>query len=142
MDGRRADHDAIDALIAAWTRGEERFALAERLQRRGVAAMPVMTNRDLFESAQLRERGFIVDWEQPRVGTFEYAGFPLHFSDAPASTMRGSPALGGHNREILSELGFSSGRNRPVRGGAGHRRHTASNGRQDLTDGSQFETFA
>ena len=70
--------------------------------------MPVLTNRDLFNSTQLRERGFIVDWDQPGVGTFEYAGSPLHFSDAPELAMRPSPALGQHNREILSELGFSA----------------------------------
>ena len=106
--GRRADHDQIDALISSRTARLERFALAERLQAAGVPAMPVLTNRDLFNNRQLRERGFVVDWDQPGVGTFEYAGSPLHFSDAPDLAMRPSPALGQHNREILSELGFSA----------------------------------
>ena len=95
--------------------------------------MPVLTNRDLFNNRQLRERGFIVDWDQPGVGTFEYAGSPLHFSDAPELTMRPSPALGEHNREILSELRFSAVEIAQFESSPCDRHRAAPQRRSDLT---------
>ena len=67
-----------------------------------------MTNGDLVESPHLRDRQFIVEWDQPGVGTYEYGGFPIHFSDWPPPDMRPAPKLGGHNREICEDLGFST----------------------------------
>jgi crotonobetainyl-CoA:carnitine CoA-transferase CaiB-like acyl-CoA transferase len=55
----------------------------------------------------LRERGFVVEWDQPGVGVYEYGGFPIHFSDETAPDMHPAPRLGGDNRSILTELGFS-----------------------------------
>ena len=104
--GRVEHHDELDALIGEWTRDQDRFALTQRLQAAGVTALPVMTNGDLVESEHLRDRGFIVKWDQPGVGVYEYGGFPIHFSDYPSPKMRPTPALGGHNRQICEDLGF------------------------------------
>ncbi|MCY3734534.1 MAG: CoA transferase [Chloroflexi bacterium] len=104
---RFALHDELDGLIAEWARPQDRFALAKRLQDAGVTALPVMTNGDLVESEHLRERGFIVAWDQPGVGTYEYGGSPIHFSDWGPAEMRPAPRLGGDNRQICAELGFS-----------------------------------
>ena len=65
-----------------------------------------MTNKDLVEDPQLNDRGLIVEWDQPEVGPRRYAGFPIHFSEWAPPDMRPTPALGQHNREILTELGF------------------------------------
>ncbi len=105
--GRLEHHDELDALITEWTRPQDRFALAERLQAAQLTALPVMTNGDLVESPHLRERRFIVDWDQPGVGLYAYGGFPIHFSDERPPRMRPAPALGGDNRAICRELGFS-----------------------------------
>ena len=106
--GRVERHDELDALISEWTRTQDRFALAKRLQSANITALPVMTNGDLVESEHLRDRGFIVEWDQPGVGVYEYGGFPIHFSDYPSPEMRPTPALGGHNRQICEELGFTT----------------------------------
>ncbi len=105
--GRFALHDELDALISAWTRDCDRFELAARLQAADIAALPVMTNGDLVQSKHLRARGFIVEWEQAGVGTYEYGGSPIHFSDRGPAEMRPAPRLGGDNRHICEELGFS-----------------------------------
>ena len=105
--GRFALHDELDALISAWTRDCDRFELAARLQAADIAALPVMTNGDLVQSEHLRARGFIVEWDQPGVGTYEYGGSPIHFSDRGPAEMRPAPRLGGDNRQICEELGFS-----------------------------------
>ena len=105
--GRFALHDELDALISAWTRDCDRFELAARLQAADIAALPVMTNGDLVQSEHLRARGFIVEWDQPGVGTYEYGGSPIHFSERGPAEMRPAPRLGGANRQICEELGFS-----------------------------------
>ena len=106
--GRFEYHDEIDALINEWTRPQDRFELAERLQAADIAALPAMTNGDLMQSQQLRDRGFIVEWDQPGVGVYEYGGFPIHFSDWGPAEMHPAPQLGGDNRQICEELGFTS----------------------------------
>ena len=107
QSGRFEHHDELDALITEWTRPQDRFAFAERLQAAEITALPVMTNGDLVQSPHLRERGFIVQWDQPGVGTYDYGGFPIHFSNQPSPEMHPAPALGGHNRQICQELGFT-----------------------------------
>ena len=106
--GRFAHHDELDRMISAWTRTQDRFELSERLQAAEITALPVLTNGDLMQSPHLRERGFIVEWDQPGVGVYEYGGFPIDFSDLERPEMRPAPTLGGDNRAICQELGFSS----------------------------------
>ena len=105
--GRFDQHDDLDAMITEWSRTQDRFELAARLQAAEITALPVMTNGDLVESKHLRERGFIVEWRQPGVGVYRYGGSPIHFSDHGPAEMRPAPALGGDNRQICEDLGFS-----------------------------------
>ncbi|HJP41194.1 MAG TPA: CoA transferase [Dehalococcoidia bacterium] len=108
LEGRRVAHDEIDAAIGSWTSGFEQGELAERMQRQGIAVSPVLTNKGVVEDPHLRERGFIVEWDQPEVGSRTYGGFPIEFSDRDRPQMCPAPGLGEHNREILEELGFDA----------------------------------
>jgi crotonobetainyl-CoA:carnitine CoA-transferase CaiB-like acyl-CoA transferase len=78
----------------------------DALQAAGVAAVAVMTNRDLVEDRHLVERGFMVTLDHVDVGPRGFPGFPVHF-DESATDLRPTPALGAHNHEILVELGRS-----------------------------------
>lgn len=100
---RHDAHDRIDTELSAWAAGRDKFAAAEALQAAGVAAAPVMTNRDLVESRQLAARRFMVTWDQPDVGELAYPGFPYHVDGAPPA-LRRAPALGEHNDEVLRGL--------------------------------------
>jgi len=106
--GRFTHHDELDAIVSEWTRPQDRFELAERLQAADITALPVLTNGDLMQSPQLRARGFVVEWDQPSVGVYEYGGFPIRFSDQARPEMHPAPTLGGDNRRICEELGFTS----------------------------------
>jgi len=60
LAARKANEDALEAQVTAWTSSrpaEESLAL---LQGAGLAAFLAMTNRDLFEDPHLRARGFFV----------------------------------------------------------------------------------
>ncbi len=101
---RRFDaHDAIDDLITAWTSTRTPAEAARELQDAGLAAVPVMTNRDLVEDPQLAERRFIVTWDQPDVGQRAFPGFPLHLERTPAR-LRPCPALGADNADVVVGL--------------------------------------
>jgi crotonobetainyl-CoA:carnitine CoA-transferase CaiB-like acyl-CoA transferase len=75
LEGRLSAHDEIDGLIAGWTRGQEKLALAEQLQAAGVAAGPVHKVSDLPFDPHLAARGFFqaIEHGQPLYG---YAAHP------------------------------------------------------------------
>lgn len=101
--GRRAGHHRIDAELSAWAAGWDKSAAAEALQGGGVAAAPVMTNRDLVDRAHLAARRFLVSWDQPDAGELVYPGFPHHVDGEPVA-LRRAPALGEHNDAVLRGL--------------------------------------
>ncbi len=102
---RRVHHDTIDDALAGWSASRSAAAAADVLQRAGIAASPVLTNKDLVEDRHLAARGFIVEWDQPDVGPMRFPGFPVHFERRPVA-LRPAPSLGQHNDEILRALGF------------------------------------
>lgn len=101
---RWANRRELDRLIAAWTAGHERDALARRLQAAGVAAFPSYTAADIVNDAHLRERGTIVAMTGPNGETRNVVGPPWRFSRTPAALERWTPALGEHNDYVFGEL--------------------------------------
>lgn len=104
LSGRLADQDAIDAGIAAWTRGRDPFEAMARLQEAGVAACTVQDFADLQDDPQLAHREHWVELEHACLGRlrFERSGFRL--SDSPGGLTRPGPLLGEHSREILERV--------------------------------------
>jgi crotonobetainyl-CoA:carnitine CoA-transferase CaiB-like acyl-CoA transferase len=101
---RKANEDALDALLAACAATRDRDDLAARLSGAGVIAAPVLDGREVAADAQLRARGFIVDLDHPEVGRFPQSGIPTRFSRTPARVTRPAPLQGQHNLEVYAEL--------------------------------------
>jgi crotonobetainyl-CoA:carnitine CoA-transferase CaiB-like acyl-CoA transferase len=97
-------HDAIDGVIGAWTCGQNKLDLTERLQRAGITAFASLTNGDIVEDPHLRARGFMVEWDQPTIGPRQYPGFPIHFSKMAPPPMRPTPRLGQDNHYVLADV--------------------------------------
>ncbi len=103
LERRRADHDAIDGALSAWTRVRDKMAATDALQSSGVPAGPVNVTPDMTADPQVIERGFFVPLEDrtPMPGT------PVKMAGLSTSSWSPCPKLGEHNAAVLEEwLGY------------------------------------
>jgi len=108
----RLEHSAaLDALIAAWSRGQDAEIAMAALQAAGVPAGRVADARDLCtRDPQLRARGHFVDVPTPEGRTVRLDGPPVLLSETPAIVCRPGPLLGEDTDAVLREvLGLRSG---------------------------------
>ena len=107
-ESRLQNRVALDEVIAAWTATKDAFAVRDQLQKVGVPAGVVQTGEDLVNDPQLRDRGFIVAVENPRLGKVVLPGFPLHFTNAKLTRRWEFPVLGRDTEAVLrSVVGYS-----------------------------------
>ena len=105
---RKANEQAIDALVTEWTRKHTSAAIEELLNKAGVPVSCVKTIDQLVEDPQLRHRNMLIELDHPAVGKTLYPGNPLKLSLTPADTSKRAPLLGEHSEQILGELlGYS-----------------------------------
>ena len=107
-EGRRAARQPIDAEIGAWTAGEDKRELTERLQALGVPAFPVLNGLEVIADPMLRERRaeFVRPPEFPADELLN--GVAWHLSKTPPRLRRPALAFGAHTAEVLGEyLGLS-----------------------------------
>ena len=103
VEGRRAHHDALDALIANWTRTQDPRELALRLQACKLAAGWVANAADLAADPHLAERG----WFQQAPEGHRLPGFPFRLAHGGAALWRGRLPLGADNAALFAAAGQS-----------------------------------
>lgn len=104
LAARKANEDALEALIGEWTAERRDADVAATLQAAGVPADVSMTNRDLAEDADLRRSGFHVELEHPEVGRKLHLGVPWRMSDTPCTVQRPAPCQGEHTDDVLRRI--------------------------------------
>ena len=97
-------HDEIDEIISLWTKSLEPYEIMLRLQEEGVAAGPVMDQRDAFADPHLVQRGAFEEVFQEDTGTHLYPGAPYKMSETPIRIRRGPVRLGEDNQYVYQEL--------------------------------------
>jgi benzylsuccinate CoA-transferase BbsF subunit len=102
--GRQCHQDALDEIVAGWTRRLAPYEAMAILQAAGVAAGPVLDVVDLMADPHLRERGFIVETDHREVGRRAVAGLPARWSAMPQLAYTPAPCLGEHNEEVFCGL--------------------------------------
>ena len=101
--------DALNALIAQWTKDKDVFAIRDQLQKVGVLAGVVQTGEDLTNDPQLKDRGFIVAVENSRLGKVVLPNFPLQFANAKLTRRWEFPVLGRDTEAVLRDVvGYSA----------------------------------
>ncbi len=101
---RYGRHDEIDEKISLWTKLLEPLQVMLLLQERGVAAGPVMDQRDAFADPHLDQRGAFEEVYQEDTGTHLYPGAPYKMSETPVKIRRGPVRLGEDNQYVYQEL--------------------------------------
>jgi crotonobetainyl-CoA:carnitine CoA-transferase CaiB-like acyl-CoA transferase len=101
---RKANEDALDAEIGAWTRTRDRWEITRLLQAAGVAAFPSMSSRDLAADPQLLGRGFFTRLPHAEVGVRTHAGIPWVLAHSPNGVRSPAPLIGEHTDSVMSEL--------------------------------------
>jgi crotonobetainyl-CoA:carnitine CoA-transferase CaiB-like acyl-CoA transferase len=94
----------IDQYIAEHLASMEQHAFAERAQRAGVPAVPVLRPDEFVEHPHTVARGFFRQVHQPGIGTYRSAGPPVIMGRTPWRVDRAAPQLGEHHDEILGAL--------------------------------------
>jgi crotonobetainyl-CoA:carnitine CoA-transferase CaiB-like acyl-CoA transferase len=101
---RKADEDAIDAQIRAWTQARTAVEAAELLQRAGVRAAPVNRYDQALRNPQPWHRGYLVRAEHEESGTRIVPGPWMRFGRTPARVRWAAPNFGAQNRPVLEGL--------------------------------------
>ena len=101
---RYRNHDELDRNIAQWTEQLETNDVMRLLQSVGVAAGPVMDQRDAYEDPHLNEREVCEEVYQEDTGTHRYPGAPYKMSETPIKIRRGPVRLGEDNEYIYKTL--------------------------------------
>jgi crotonobetainyl-CoA:carnitine CoA-transferase CaiB-like acyl-CoA transferase len=103
-EARKANEDALDATIAAWTASQPRDALARRLAEAGVPAAPVLDALEVAEDAVFRERRLVTEVTHPETGVWPQIGVPFRLNRTPAAVTRHAPLQGQHTAEVLARF--------------------------------------
>ncbi|MEM8922936.1 MAG: CoA transferase [Actinomycetota bacterium] len=102
-EGRRAAHDHLDERLAAWTAERTAHDVFHALQAAGVAAAPVLHEREAFADPHFRARGLF----RPNgsVETGEYL-HPAHLWrwDGPELAWGPLPVMGGDNEAVFRNV--------------------------------------
>lgn len=102
---RHENHDALDTLLAGWSRGRTKLEAMAALQGAGVRAAAVLHGKDLLTNDHLRARGHFDTVDHAEIGPRPYPRqLPVHFSGFEPRPRAPAPLLGEHNDEVLKGL--------------------------------------
>ena len=62
---------------------------------------------ELLDDEQVTLNNYIMDWDHPAWGPVKWIGFPVDWSETPATLRMAAPELGQHTEEVLLELGYT-----------------------------------
>jgi len=102
---RKANAQALDALVAAWTATQDANQAANLLQSAGIGAHPSWTTPEIAADPHLRARRAIVEVAEPDGKLRAAVGVPMRLSKgAGIGIDRGTPSLGEHEDFVYGEL--------------------------------------
>ncbi|HUY29008.1 MAG TPA: CoA transferase [Candidatus Binataceae bacterium] len=106
---RRLTHRGeCNAMVARWCSERTVEQVVEICAREAIACEPVQTYAEAARDPHVRERDMMQPTPQEGGASVPIVGPAAKFSRTPTRVRTGAPALGAHNAEILSALGFDA----------------------------------
>ena len=102
--GRLKHQDELDRYLETWTCCHDNYEAMYILQKEGVAAGPVLDQRDALRDAQLLSRGFFEVVKHREAGTHLYPGMLWKMSETPLGVRKPPPCLGEHNDYVFKNV--------------------------------------
>jgi crotonobetainyl-CoA:carnitine CoA-transferase CaiB-like acyl-CoA transferase len=103
LGARKANEEALDALVGTWTAPQDANEVMRRCQEAGIAAGAVQDSRGLFSDPQLSHRGHFVFQDHPEMGRYASDGNCFTMSGTTPEYRR-APLLGEHTLHVLSQI--------------------------------------
>jgi len=104
LSSRKENEDALEELVAEWTKKYSAEEVMQIMQAAGVPAGVVQTMQDILEhDLQLKEREFLVPLKHPVIGIFGHPTPPYKLLKTKAQ-VRTSPCMGEHTEYVCTQL--------------------------------------
>ncbi|MDP6560104.1 MAG: CoA transferase, partial [Candidatus Binatia bacterium] len=108
LAARVENTDAVNGIVAEWARERSLKEVVDTLVEGEVPVSPVYNIRDVVEDPHYRDRGSILEMEDPVMGEVTVPGLVARFSRTPVEIVDTGAPIGTHNDEILGQwLKFS-----------------------------------
>jgi len=104
LEGRRQNREALDRLIAAWTRDLASSDIASRCQSAGVPAAPLLRLEAHTSHPYFLARGTRASVSHPVVGSLSLYASPIRLGSTPGQVVRPAPCLGEDNERVFGDL--------------------------------------
>ena len=101
---RNANEPALKEIIEEWSSGLSTAEAWELLQEHGVPGAPIQDVKQVVEHPHTQARGMLVELDQPGAGVITAFGPAVKAARSDIRPRGPAPALGEHNRWLLSEV--------------------------------------
>ncbi|MCG8558503.1 MAG: CoA transferase [Hyphomicrobiales bacterium] len=105
-NSRMQNKAALDEVLAPIFRTRASQDWLDDFERVGFPAGPIRSVREMHQDAQTLAREMVTTVQHSRLGALKTIGFPVKFSETPATITQGAPVYGEHTKEVLGEWGF------------------------------------
>ncbi|NIO10456.1 MAG: CoA transferase [Deltaproteobacteria bacterium] len=100
------NYGELERILQSVFRKGPREKWLQLLQERDVPCAPLNTMEEVFEDPQVKQYGFPVEVEHPKMGKMPLVGSGVNLSRTPAVINQAPPILGEHTEEILKSLSY------------------------------------
>jgi crotonobetainyl-CoA:carnitine CoA-transferase CaiB-like acyl-CoA transferase len=104
MADRLKNVEELDKYIEGWTMNFTPHQVMRILQNAGVPAGAVQNAEEVYRDYHLRDQGFFVEVEHPRMGVLTQPGMNIRLSKSRGDVYRHAPLLGQDNNYVFAEL--------------------------------------
>ena len=100
------NHDELEKLLQDIFRGGRREDWLHLLQEKDVPCSPLNNLEEVFNDPQVKQYGFPVEVEHPKMGKMPLIGSGVQLSRTPPTIKTAPPILGEHTDEILQSISY------------------------------------